>query len=88
MRVLHNRITDSLQYFRKNHSTTSPLLRVLFNLQKPGLSEAIRDMEFFDETLNDSQKEAVLHCLRSNEMGIVHGPPGTCPPFADAFDLQ
>ncbi|AVQ11822.1 AAA domain protein [Leptospira santarosai] len=28
-------------------------------------------------SLNDSQKDAVLHCVLSEDVSIVHGPPGT-----------
>lgn len=34
-------------------------------------------MTFFNESLNDSQKQAVIHALNSRSLSIVHGPPGT-----------
>ncbi|KAJ3036583.1 hypothetical protein HDV00_002543 [Rhizophlyctis rosea] len=75
--ITYERLTDSLQFLRKNHNPTSALLNVLLNCQRPGFDEPIPDLKFFDETLNESQKEAVSHALRSQEVGIVHGPPGT-----------
>ncbi|EMO34343.1 AAA domain protein [Leptospira santarosai str. HAI821] len=44
---------------------------------------AIRDgdrsriLERINPSLNDSQKNAVLHCVLSEDVSIVHGPPGT-----------
>ncbi|WP_017863462.1 AAA domain-containing protein [Leptospira santarosai] len=44
---------------------------------------AIRDGDRFrilgriNPSLNDSQKNAVLHCVLSEDVSIVHGPPGT-----------
>jgi hypothetical protein len=35
------------------------------------------DIRWFDDSLNDSQKEAVRFVLAANEVGCIHGPPGT-----------
>jgi len=35
------------------------------------------DIGFFSPGLDESQREAVLHALRAQELAIVHGPPGT-----------
>ena len=35
------------------------------------------DLSYFSPTLDASQKEAVVHALRAQELAIVHGPPGT-----------
>ncbi|KAI8646939.1 P-loop containing nucleoside triphosphate hydrolase protein [Parasitella parasitica] len=35
------------------------------------------DIDFFDQTLNESQKEAVRFALGSPEVALIHGPPGT-----------
>ncbi|MEY4673147.1 MAG: DNA-binding protein [Planctomycetota bacterium] len=32
---------------------------------------------FHDESLDASQREAVVHCMRSEDVALVHGPPGT-----------
>jgi len=32
---------------------------------------------WFNKNLNDFQKEAVMHCLKSKEIAVIHGPPGT-----------
>ncbi|GAA5842966.1 hypothetical protein JCM5353_001026 [Sporobolomyces roseus] len=60
----------------------SPLLSVLLGLSDPTLNKedpALKqaNLKWFDEGLNESQREAVEFCLRSNEVGMVWGPPGT-----------
>jgi DNA polymerase alpha-associated DNA helicase A len=34
-------------------------------------------VEWYSEHLNDSQKEAIDFCLRSEQIACIHGPPGT-----------
>ncbi|GAA5822704.1 hypothetical protein JCM10212_006515 [Sporobolomyces blumeae] len=60
----------------------SRLEQVLFGLASPTLDPATRatskdSMPFFDAQLNESQKEAVEFALRSREVAMVWGPPGT-----------
>ncbi|MCJ1263899.1 hypothetical protein MMC22_003769 [Lobaria immixta] len=63
----------------------STLTRVLFGLESPApVSSDLDDsesrsgpIEFIDQTLNDSQKEAVQFALASREVALIHGPPGT-----------
>lgn len=61
----------------------SPLHRILFGLESPSKPveslEAFKSqIEFFDPTLNDSQKEAVCFALGAREIALIHGPPGVC----------
>ncbi|KAF4480099.1 HCS1-DNA helicase A [Fusarium agapanthi] len=58
--------------------------RVLFGLSSPSpvsedLSEdeTVCNLEWFDPTLNDSQKNAIRFALLSREVALIHGPPGT-----------
>ncbi|KAJ8091832.1 hypothetical protein PM082_021068 [Marasmius tenuissimus] len=59
----------------------SPLCRVLLGLSKLSApdfdDQLVKEIKFFDESLNDSQKEAVKLCLASREVACIHGPPGT-----------
>ena len=49
---------------------------VLFGLKPP--SQAVVDeFEFVNQDLDESQKEAVSLCLHQQDLGIIHGPPGT-----------
>ena len=65
----------------KDHST---LIRTLFGRESPSpvpedsgvLSTDFDSLEFFDPTLNDSQKNAVRFALASKEIALIHGPPG------------
>ncbi|KAI2618512.1 DNA helicase [Hypoxylon sp. NC1633] len=64
----------------------SAFMRVLFGLATP--SPVPQDLEkdndygegkieWFDPTLNDSQKDAIRFALASREIALIHGPPGT-----------
>ncbi|KAL9652671.1 hypothetical protein ABK040_003974 [Willaertia magna] len=37
----------------------------------------VDQLEFFNDNLNDSQKEAIKFALKSKEMALILGPPGT-----------
>ena len=37
----------------------------------------IKNLTFFNTELNESQKDAVRFALEVNEIGLIHGPPGT-----------
>lgn len=60
------------------------LMRVLFGLESPtsvsqdldDLSEELRNLDFIDPMLNDSQRDAVKFALASREVALIHGPPG------------
>ncbi len=39
--------------------------------------EEIRETEFFNAELNNSQQEAVLRSLAARDFSLIHGPPGT-----------
>lgn len=62
----------------------TPLMRVLFGLGSPSpLPANLEDVEtgagkieFFDPTLNASQKDAIRFALASREVALIHGPPG------------
>ena len=63
----------------------STLIKVVFGLESPSepseSPEALGSKtEFFDPTLNDSQKEAVCFALGAREIALIHGPPGVCHP--------
>jgi len=34
-------------------------------------------LKFYNKNLNDSQIDAIEFCLQTNELGLIHGPPGT-----------
>ncbi|KAK2807241.1 hypothetical protein FQN50_005528 [Emmonsiellopsis sp. PD_5] len=54
-------------------------MRVIFGHTTPSPVDltSIGTIDFFDPTLNDSQKEAIRFALASREIALIHGPPGT-----------
>nr|SZF06492.1 DNA-binding protein SMUBP-2-like isoform X4 [Psoroptes ovis] len=41
------------------------------------MNDGTRHIDWFDENLNDPQKEAVRFALYQRDLAIIHGPPGT-----------
>ena len=64
---------------KMNESDFSSFTRVLFGLSSPSPPDlsTVKDLEFVDESLNDSQKHAIRFALASSEVALIHGPPGT-----------
>ena len=64
---------------KKEEGQFTRLEQVLLGLAKPGEADMKRfeEMEFFDATLNESQRRAVRFALASPEVALIHGPPGT-----------
>jgi DNA polymerase alpha-associated DNA helicase A len=55
----------------------SNFIQVLFGLSSPSPAhEASTEFEWFDATLNESQKSAIKFALASPEIALIHGPPG------------
>ena len=55
----------------------STLARVLFGLDAPSpVSQVFEEVQFIDQTLNDSQRDAIRFALASREVALIHGPPG------------
>jgi hypothetical protein len=68
---------------KMNESEYSSFIRVLFGLSSPSpvaadltQDENVGNLEWFDPTLNDSQKDAIRFALASREVALIHGPPG------------
>jgi ATP-dependent RNA/DNA helicase IGHMBP2 len=55
------------------------LVNVLFGIYEPTINEETNyeKIKYFNENLNPSQKEAIIFAMRSNELALIHGPPGT-----------
>ena len=77
-----NQTMEKIKKLDESQYTT--LTRVLFGLESPspvssGSKESedqIAHLEFYDPTLNDSQKDAIQFALASPEVALIHGPPG------------
>ena len=62
---------------KMDQSDYTILTRVRFALDTPTpVSEDGPKVEFIDQTLNDSQRDAVKFALASREVALIHGPPG------------
>jgi len=62
----------------RDHTT---LVRILFGLGSPTpVQHDFEKTEFFDEALNDSQRDAIRFALGSREVALIHGPPGVSQP--------
>ena len=66
---------ERMQKMEEKDYTT--LTRILFGLESPTpVAEGDEKVKFIDETLNESQRNAVRFALASREVALVHGPPG------------
>ncbi|XP_053208695.1 DNA-binding protein SMUBP-2-like [Panonychus citri] len=75
----YKRLEKAVNTIRANTvvGRTSPLIDLLLGCRLPGNLNEIGPIEFINSRLDDSQKEAVTFALRSKDLCIIHGPPGT-----------
>lgn len=80
---VYNRMNQTMQRLQKmTDSEHTPLIRILFGLDSPTpLPDTLPDVDFFDQTLNDSQRDAIRFALESREVALIHGPPGVSSPL-------
>ena len=76
------RMKDTMEKLRDTPmEKLSSLSQILLGQARPAHVDDLPHVKFIDETLNDSQKEAVLFCLTVPDIALIHGPPGvTSPP--------
>lgn len=60
-------------------SEYTPLTQVLFGLSCPAPPDpsTVKNIQFQNPLLNDSQKDAIRFAIASPEIALIHGPPGT-----------
>ena len=61
----------------------TPLMRVLMGMSAPSERRPLKELSFFDQSLNSSQQEAIRFALESREVACIHGPPGGIDPLAN-----
>ena len=73
-----NEVYQSMFSSIENEGCNS-LLATLLNQNIPNLIDHrnIKDMRYFDDKLNDDQKEAVFNALGANRIFMIEGPAGT-----------
>ncbi|GFU17552.1 DNA-binding protein SMUBP-2 [Nephila pilipes] len=76
--VTYKRMERAMK-FLKRHGREHHLVNVLFGCKKPSVFQesSIKDLSFYNDSLNNVQKEAVRFALSQKEVAIIHGPPGT-----------
>ncbi|RMD39985.1 hypothetical protein DV735_g5144, partial [Chaetothyriales sp. CBS 134920] len=72
-------IGDDISASSSSYSSLSPLQRILLGLdsQQPASLDSVRDLAFFNPSLNESQREAIRFALAAPHLALIHGPPGT-----------
>lgn len=50
---------------------------ILTGLDSPALRPHLKNLRYFDEKLDISQRRAVEKILIANEIALIQGPPGT-----------
>ncbi|KAI4601410.1 hypothetical protein KJ359_011539 [Pestalotiopsis sp. 9143b] len=83
--VTYRRMNQTMERLLKmTESDYSTFTRVLFGLSTPSTVPAdlasdpeVRNIDWFDPGLNESQKDAIRFALASKEIALIHGPPGT-----------
>ncbi|KAG0170817.1 hypothetical protein DFQ28_001640 [Apophysomyces sp. BC1034] len=73
--VTYERMIKALERV-KNTGDSDGLTQVLFGSRAPSPVQSVDDLDFFDDTLNESQMDAVRFALGAQEIALVHGPPG------------
>ena len=72
--ITFKRMLGSLEFFEKGYSFFNS--KIVLGQEIPKVSEENIE-EFFNKNLNKYQREAVRKAVSSEELFLIHGPPGT-----------
>ncbi|TKA43950.1 hypothetical protein B0A49_12796 [Cryomyces minteri] len=79
--VTYKRMNQTMSKLQKaSEAEYTPFIRVLFGLSSPTPvppDNELRELDWIDPSLNDSQKNAIKFAMASSEVALIHGPPGT-----------
>jgi ATP-dependent RNA/DNA helicase IGHMBP2 len=64
---------------RERRGEEGRFLEVMFGEREPEFAPkpTIDEVQWFDDTLDPSQKDAILLALQAQHIALIHGPPGT-----------
>ncbi|XP_050417004.1 DNA-binding protein SMUBP-2 [Patella vulgata] len=76
--VTYKRLKGALKDLNKYTSgPAGNLINILFDVSSLSPPSQGFNIEFFNENLDESQREAVRFSLLQKELAVIHGPPGT-----------
>lgn len=70
--VTYQRMLEAIERFRRDRE----LQPLLLGLRRPRFNPA-PEVEHYHETLDESQRAAVVRSLAAQDLFLIHGPPGT-----------
>lgn len=73
----YKRQLKAIRALKTEEYTSRNLKDILLNVEEPEEIPTIFNPKFIEDRLNDSQKQAVIKVLNSENIGLIQGPPGT-----------
>ena len=70
------RLLTGLKGNDKSTPELTGLVRVLMGISEVSDPEKIDSITFFDDSLNQSQRDAIRFAMEAREVACIHGPPG------------
>ncbi len=72
--ITFKRMKEALKQILKKDNK---IIDIILGIKKPNKIKKLEDLKFFDKSLNEVQKQAVKLAVSSEDLFLVHGPPGT-----------
>lgn len=73
----YKRQMNAIRALRSEEYSSRNLKDILLSVEEPQEIPTIFEPKFIEEELNDSQRQAVIKVLNSENIGLIQGPPGT-----------
>lgn len=73
----YKRQMNAIRALRSEEYSARNLKDILLNVEEPEEIPTIFKPKFIEKKLNDSQQQAVIKALNSENIGLIQGPPGT-----------
>lgn len=75
--IPYRRMKNALRQLWEANDELSVLRDIMIGIEDAEVSERKEIESWFNDELNESQKEAVQYCVGAEQFHLVHGPPGT-----------